>query len=346
MIKKKNVWFDIDNLPHIPVLMPIINILESNGYGILITVKDHAFACERLDSLNVEYKRIGRHYGKNPIMKITGTLFRSLQLFIFSIKHRHIVLSVSHWSRSLIIASFLRRIKSIGMFDYEHVNTNIFLAMVHQVYVPEIIKKNIFSANIKIFPYSGFKEELYTWQNNIGTLKSINHVDIDLKKIVIVLRPPASLAHYHNSISENLFNCLIRKFSENYNVFVIIVPRVIGDIKKYSDLPSDIFHCLEKPVDGLSLINTADYVFSGGGTMVREAAVMGVSSYSFFQGKESLLDTELINQGKLNKLSTEEDVLNLSLVKKEKNTGFKKKSGLIDVINYIKPIINNDQIEL
>jgi predicted glycosyltransferase len=51
-----------------------------------------------------------------------------------------------------------------------------------------------------------------------------------------------------------------------------------------------------------------DLVLSGGGTMTREAAIMGVPSYSFFRGDRGMVDETLEADGRLVLFSSPDDV--------------------------------------
>ena len=51
-------------------------------------------------------------------------------------------------------------------------------------------------------------------------------------------------------------------------------------------------------LDGPSLIHESDLVVSGGGTMVREAAVLGVPAVSCFEGRLGAVDQYLAQLGK------------------------------------------------
>jgi predicted glycosyltransferase len=50
-----------------------------------------------------------------------------------------------------------------------------------------------------------------------------------------------------------------------------------------------------------------DVVISGGGTMTREAAIMGVPSYSFFRGRDGMVDEALAKAGQLVLLTKPEE---------------------------------------
>jgi len=55
----------------------------------------------------------------------------------------------------------------------------------------------------------------------------------------------------------------------------------------------------EEAVNGLDLIWFSDLVISGGGTMNREAAALGVPVYSIFRGKIGAVDRYLSEHGRL-----------------------------------------------
>ena len=64
----------------------------------------------------------------------------------------------------------------------------------------------------------------------------------------------------------------------------------------------------EQVVDGLNLIWHSDLVISGGGTMNREAAALGVPVYSIFRGTLGAVDKYLAERGRLVMIQTEGDV--------------------------------------
>ena len=62
------------------------------------------------------------------------------------------------------------------------------------------------------------------------------------------------------------------------------------------------------PLDGLNLIWFSDLVISGGGTMNREAAALGVPVYSIFRGKIGAVDRYLAENGRLILIENTNDV--------------------------------------
>src|SRR5208283_5511531 len=64
----------------------------------------------------------------------------------------------------------------------------------------------------------------------------------------------------------------------------------------------------EHAVDGLNLIWHSDLVISGGGTMNREAAALGVPVYSIFRGEIGAVDRYLAESARLVLLEKVEDL--------------------------------------
>ena len=73
-------------------------------------------------------------------------------------------------------------------------------------------------------------------------------------------------------------------------------------------------------INGLNLIWHSDFVVSGGGTMNREAAALGVPVYSIFRGKIGAVDQYLAHNGRLTLLENVEDVkTKMEIVSRDKS---------------------------
>jgi predicted glycosyltransferase len=55
----------------------------------------------------------------------------------------------------------------------------------------------------------------------------------------------------------------------------------------------------ERALPGLQLLYHSDVAVSGGGTMNREAALLGVPTYSMFTGRKAAIDEQLASEGAL-----------------------------------------------
>src|SRR5712664_1890891 len=94
---QKKIWIDIDNSPHVPFFIPIIEELKERGYEVMLTARDLYQVCELLDFFHLECQVIGGSYGKNRLMKVLGNCYRACQLVPIAVKGKPL-LSVSHGS--------------------------------------------------------------------------------------------------------------------------------------------------------------------------------------------------------------------------------------------------------
>jgi len=217
------------------------------------------------------------------------------------------------------------------MYDYEFTETRIFNTLSHRVLIPDAIDEDVLDriglSSSKRQRYPGLKEELY-----------IRHYlpdpDFDAKlaaaigrpfpkeRVLVVLRPPASTANYHDPRSDSIFAALLLHLSGKAGTFTVVVPRtkdqaseIEGRLAGIEDA-NDKFAVLHTAVDGLDLINIADVVISGGGTMNREAVLLGVPVYSIFQGEQGSLDRKMERSGDIVFLRHAEDLAKVKLEKR------------------------------
>jgi predicted glycosyltransferase len=307
---KKAIWIDLDNSPHVPLFVPIIRHYRKLGVEVVLTARDHAQTIEllKLHGLTGTYRVVGRHYGKSKANKVRGTVHRAVQLFTHVRKHKNIALALSHGSRSMVLAAKGLRIPVVTMYDYEFTETRIFNRFSDKVIVPDRIPDEVLS-EIGLSAsgrrkYPGIKEELYvrSFRPTADFRERFLHeqgVANANAKILAVVRPPATTANYHSEKSAVLLDDILNFLTKAEEVFTVIVPRMndqAADMRNHiSQIPDAADRCLilHEAVDGLELAAASDLLISGGGTMNREAALLGVPVYSIFAGRQGALDRQM-----------------------------------------------------
>lgn len=342
----KKIWIDLDNSPHVPFFKPIIRELENKGYGTHITARDCFQTCGLADRAGLQYRRVGRHYGKIKIVKILGTLFRSLQLTI-SVRKEKPTLFVCHGSRSGLIASAMLRIPIIVILDYEFVQKVPFIHPA-KIIIPESISSdNYMCKGISVAHYPGIKEDVYVPEFRPDP-SLLDELSLNNNDLIATIRPPATEAHYHNPESEKLFASALNFLGKQPGIKMVILPRnekkqTKWIMKKWSKwVESGKIIIPGKVVDGLNLMWYSDLVISGGGTMNREAAALGVPVYSIFRGRIGAVDHYLANNGRLVLLETIEDVRSkIQVAKRKKSTQakFGEKPALNKIVAEIVKVI-------
>jgi len=319
------IWIDLENSPHVPFFRPIIQELEKNGHSVLLTARDCFQVCGLADMFGMQYKKFGRHYGKHTTAKIAGLAVRVAQMLPTVLRARP-ALAISHGSRSLFVLASLLRIPTITIFDYEHARWVKFVRP-SWVMAPEIIpEESVCAIGIekhRILRYPGIKEDVYApFFEPDPAIKE--RIGINSNELVVTLRPPATEAHYHNPESEELLRATLDIAAVHPNMKLVILPRTEHQASELRQAWPEMFRTgkfliPEKVVDGLDLIWYSDLVISGGGTMNREAAALGVPVYSIFRGKIGAVDRYLSDTGRLCLLEKPDDVrTKLRLVPRDK----------------------------
>ncbi len=310
--KNKTLWIDLENSPHVPFFKPIIDELRGYGYGVIITARDCFQVCGLADLYGLTYQRIGHHYGKHKLFKILGAVIRALQMKQ-SMGTPLPSLAVAHGSRSQLLAAKMLHIPALQLSDYEHANKMPLFLSSDWLMVPDTIPAEQHWRNpSRISTYPGIKEDVYV-PAFIPQAGILSELGISENEIVVTIRPPANEAHYHNPKSDDLFHATITWLAGIDNLRMVILPRndhqtdYIG--KTWPALISERKVVIpDRVLDGLNLIWYSDLVISGGGTMNREAAALGVPVYSIFRGEIGAVDRYLSKSGRLTLLENAEDL--------------------------------------
>lgn len=347
----KKIWIDLDNSPHVPLFRPIIEELQKNGSSILVTARDCFQVCELCDLHRLEYHKIGRHYGKNKVLKVLGLTRRALQL-MKAVAAEKPDLALSHGSRSQLIAANLLKIPAIIMDDYEHSRPFPIVRPDYMI-IPEVIPEStVRSSGATLLKYPGIKEDIYVpyFEPEPSIRDKIGLAGEDL---LVLVRPPATEAHYHKADSETLFAATMDFLyeQEDPHMKVVILPRNQSQTdwmrKMRPAIMGDRRFMIPKEVlNGLNLIWHSDLVISGGGTMNREATALGVPVYSIFRGEIGAIDKYLANEGKLILIEDVSQVRNkIALRKRKRPAHFSRKenAALSAVVGNIEMVINADQ---
>jgi len=319
------IWVDCDNSPHVLYLKPFINIAMSNSFEAILTARATKEIVELCNYHELRAVFLGKATAKRKIAKVFNTVKRALVLYR-KLKGRGIEFSISS-SRSCAIASKLLNIPSFIIVDFEYADMVIYSKAKSYLVVPMVIPVERFRrkhiCEDRLIRFDGFKEDFY--------LSGYSFVEKDLLGLgiswadgpIAVVRPEGGKAHYRTHKTSDVERELFDTFSKRKDVKFIFVPR---DKDQYEDLTrtANGLHLdaviLSQAVDGPSLIKHSDLVFTGGGTMAREAAVMGTPSYTYFGGATCGVDEYFIRAGRLKVLRHSEDIHKIKWEKKTLET--------------------------
>jgi predicted glycosyltransferase len=232
------------------------------------------------------------------------------------------------------------------MTDYEHAQIVPF-ARPKWMIIPEALSRKNFPLKFYyIRQYPGIKEDVYVpdFRPNPLLKKELGLRDDDIN---ITVRPPADEAHYHNTESDRLLMALMTRIGQTPGIRAILLPRNQRQEQFLRASHPDWFGeskaiVPSRAVDGLNLLWYSDLVVSGGGTMNREAAALGIPVYSIFRGRIGAIDRMLEQEGRLIMIQNTEDIWTKIRFERRQSNVFSEgqpRPGLAKIVDHIENII-------
>ena len=306
------IWIDVANSPHVLFFRPIIRELRRREETVVVSARDFAQTVEMCRLFGIEHTVVGAHGGASLKGKATNLLNRARTLRSWARPLRPCA-AVSHNSYSQLVAARMMGLPALTTMDYEYQPANhLAFRAATLVAVPEVLPVAVLAQQgataRKTWRYPGLKEEVAL----AGFAPSPDYllsVGMDPSRVTVVVRPPADFALYHR-FSNALFGGVLDHLTAA-GAQTVLLPRTEEQAQAltaagYGDL------VWSGPVlDGREIVAAADLVVSAGGTMNREAALLGVPAVSVYAGRPAAVDQWLEREGRLMMLRSDDDVRRL-----------------------------------
>ena len=306
------IWLDLANSPQVLFFRPILAELRRRGHEVEVTTREYAQTIQLADRFGIGHEVVGRHGGRSRLGPIRENWRRTVALVRW-LRQRRFDLAVSHNSYSQSMAAAVVRVPSVTLMDYEHQPLNhICFRLARRVIVPGAFPQEYlvkYGASKKAVAYPGIKEQLYLSDFEPDP-EYLRRESLPTNRNLVVIRPPAPWTAYHRFENE-LFDQVLRRLSARNDAHLLFLPRLESQAASVRGLTN--VHVAQKVYDGPALAYHADLLLSGGGTMNREAAVLGTPVFTVFKGKLAAADEYLIGMGRLKQLKCEEDLSELRL---------------------------------
>ena len=319
------IWIDLANSPHVPFFRSLANELTKRDHEVVVTARDFAETVELAAAAGFAPEVIGGHGGGKLSGKAGNLVQRGLGLARWG-RGRNLDLALSHNSYSQILAARALSLRTVTLMDYEHQPANhLAFRMASRIIVPRAFPEAALSkfgaSPAKVRRYDGIKEDVYLadFKADPKFENTLFELGVRPGDLLVTVRPPASEALYHRFENE-LFDQLLKRLTTSA-ARVLLLPRNDSQRQTYGARYDAKLIMPESPVDGANLIAYSDLVVSAGGTMNREAAALGVPAASIYLGQWAAVDEQLVNEGRLQRIRTPDDVRNLPIQKKPFATG-------------------------
>jgi hypothetical protein len=306
------VWVDLTNSPHVPIFAPLIRRMRGRGWDVEVTARDFAQTLQLLELHGIEHTVVGHHGGAGRLGKGRAAADRVHAMLRFGRGFRFDV-AIAHGSTDLPMACRVLGIPNTTMFDYEfaRLQHSLNCRLANRVLIPAAIPADRVSGYgarpPKLVRYPGLKEEYYLadFEPDPAVPAALG---LDGSRVGVVLRPPADVALYHR-FENPLFDELLTDLGRRDDVHSVVLPRTPDQADRIRALALPSVVVPDRAIDGQSLVAGADLVVSAGGTMNREAVVLGTPVYTTFAGRLGGVDERLIADGRLRPLERVEDLV-------------------------------------
>jgi uncharacterized protein len=307
------VWIDLANSPHPLLFEPVARVLGEWGHEVAVTARDNAQTVELARAVWPGVEIVGGPSPARPAGKVAALAGRVGSLRRFAALERPDV-ALSHNSYAQVVAARTLRIPTVTAMDYEHQPANhVAFRFASLVLLPEALRGSDVvgqgASAAKTRYYKGLKEEIYLGEftPDPAVLERLGIERTD-ETALVVARTAPSRATYHR-FENALFASVLELLEAEDGVHCVVLPRHPDEREHLAAIGAGRLIVPEAAVDSRSLLAAADLAVGAGGTMTREAALLGVPTLTVFRGRPSAVDRWLEAQGLLRRLERAEDVL-------------------------------------
>jgi predicted glycosyltransferase len=329
------VWIDIENPPQVQYLLPFKGAFEAVGASVVVTARDYDFTYALLDERGVPYQRVGTSYGAGKVRKIAGLLrrTRALRAGFRRIPKPSALLSAG---RASTLAAWSMRVPTFAFTDYEFTQDAFDRLSRAYVVLPEAIDRQVyldrgFHAD-RLISYRGLKEDLTFAGVDLEAVRAHRFEALEGSDLARVLfRPPAEESHYYREESGTLALATLEHLAGLDDAVMIYSPRYAWQVeylRRYSWANEPVV--LERAVPFLELLEAVDAVISAGGTMLREAAYVGVPAYSIFRGVPGGVDAYLASLDRLRLIGSRDELAELRFRRGERKPVLRTNPRLLE----------------
>jgi predicted glycosyltransferase len=301
------VWIDFANSPHPLLFAPLVRRLGDRGDEVLLTTRDHAQTAELARERWSDVRLIGGPSPSGRVRKAASIAARVRDLARFARATRPDV-AVSHNSYAQIAAARLASVPAVTAMDFEHQPANnVAFRLARTILLPDAIpaaavrRQGATSEKVRFYP--SLKESMYLgdFEPDPEILATLG-IERGPGSVVAVARTSPSRALYHRFENQLFVDCL-RALAARPEVTIVVLARHPEQREELRAEERDRMIVPERVVDARSLLYAADLFLGAGGTMTREAALMGIPTLTVFGGERPAVDEWLVDRGMLRRVT-------------------------------------------
>jgi predicted glycosyltransferase len=320
------IWIDFSTAPDPVFFRPLAQRFAARGHPVWATARRYGETAAIAERCGFDAEVVGEHGGRGTMAKAVAIGRRSALLARLA-RSRRPAVALSFNSYAQAVAARLSGVPFVTVTDYEYQPANhLAFRLADKVMVPDgfstamLRRQGATPASgdgdrVVVFP--GLKEHvsMLDFSPDPDFPACLRALGVDTDGVVATVRPPATSSLYHR-FANDWFYGLLDHIARQPGVSVVALPRYPAQEARIHALGHANVTVPTQVLDGRDLVYRSDLVVSAGGSMNREAVVLGTPAYTAFAGRMAGVDRNLIRQGALVQLRSQDDV---HLLRVEKN---------------------------
>ncbi len=294
-------WIDIFNGPHVHFFQHVGKYVDNP----LLTARNYKPIPELLKLYKMRASVIGDHGGKDEFDKLLVSSRRVMALGrhihkqkIDLVVHKHSVEAARiAWGMGIPSVSFIDNELMVPQNMLVCPLSNVLIA---PIAINQYVLRNFTPSHVSILQFDGVCE-VANVHDHKGDERVLKVLGLDSSNPIVVFRGEPLLASYHST--DSLSKTIVQNIKK-------AIPRV--QIVQIGREGEPLRHHIPA-FDARSLFYHADIVISGGGTMTREASLLGSNAITYFN-KPLAVDRYLMEKGILRSYPGE-DILKVNWAK-------------------------------
>ncbi|HEU4975473.1 MAG TPA: DUF354 domain-containing protein [Baekduia sp.] len=295
------IWLDIDNPPQVQYLLPFRDAFRDAGAEVVVTARDYGDTVAMLEAAGVDAHVFGTRTGRGMARKGAALARRvwDLNRFFARTGRPDALLAAS---RPAAVTARRLGIPSYIIGDYEHANVSVYRFTRSVILHPDVVDPRAFTDRgmrpDRVQAFRGLKEDLSFAGVDVDAIPPADIGPVPDDAVRVLFRPPSETSHYYSEASSSLAAATLRHLADQ-GALVVFSPREREQVRMLEGLPwAHEPIVLQRPLPFIALLKSVDAVVCAGGTMLREAAYLGIPAYSIFQSLPAAVDRELERLGR------------------------------------------------
>ena len=278
------IWLDALTPKQALLATSLAKVLQSRGHEVLLTVRDYDYTVRVAEIHGYKPVIVGGYGGERLLGKLVADVKR-MEKLVELVEDEDIDVLIAYPNPSASRVAYGLRIPYIALTDSPHsvIASRLSLPLASYVVFSMCIPRSTIEVythpSTVLVQYNGF-DELEWIKREKPRREVVEELGLREKEYVVVRLEERYAAYYPRSKGLQLSK-LVERLSRYTRV--VALPRYNEQWRELEELRNVIV--LQEPVHGISLEYYAVAVVTGGGTMAREAALLGVPGINLFPGK-------------------------------------------------------------